>query len=195
MFLLLRPCNKWRGQKKLNQGRSINIHEILDRLIAWPHKTSTIYQLKNWGHSKCTPYGYITSKILAIKRIYHLGPTIHTLRKHEFRNWPLLSTNSTKIVGGWVWKSPQNAYRIFEWYHFHQSLRRPVTLYFYINTPSKKKHFLIFTGTQIKNNFWNLVRPFWKNLSFSTLADLNPGVGGPWDMFRIFVWNVIFIVL
>ena len=29
MFVLLRPRNKGRGQKKLNHGRSINIHEIL----------------------------------------------------------------------------------------------------------------------------------------------------------------------
>ena len=30
---------------------------------------------------------------------------------------------------------------------------------------------------------------------FSTLTDLNPGFGGPWDMLEIFFVNVIFIML
>ena len=77
-----------------------------------------LYKIQDFGHKKNLP----------------IGP-IHILRKHwsgwvgDFRIWPFLLTNSTKIVGG-VRKSPKHAHVIFEWSHFHQSLRRPVTVYF-----------------------------------------------------------------
>ena len=73
MFLLRRLCNKWRGQKELNHGLSINIREILKLKqigSAWlvdPHKTSNVYL----GQVHSLPRYLIQFTLLGIQLTHH----------------------------------------------------------------------------------------------------------------------------
>ena len=90
--------------------------------------------------------------------------------------------------------------RLFVWFRVHPfqewhdtffSNTYYITLFLQLWIIKKGHLIILLPGTLIEKNSWNLLR----KSHFSTLTDLNPGVGKPLDMLAIFFFNAIFIML